>query len=118
MAAKTGSSSGLRDAWFAGHAGSVVAAVWIGLDGGGRLGLTGAQAAGPLWRGFMARAAPARAPHRVERPAGVVEQWVQTGTGLLVREGRAGARPELYRRGTLPARRRWWRIDEPMPVIE
>ena len=118
VAAKTGSSSQLRDAWFAGHAGSVVAAVWIGLDGGGRLGLTGAQAAGPLWRGFMARAAPARAPHRVERPAGVVEQWVQTGTGLLVREGRAGARPELYRRGTLPARRRWWRIDEPMPVIE
>jgi membrane carboxypeptidase/penicillin-binding protein len=118
VAAKTGSSSELRDAWFAGHAGSVVAAVWIGLDGGGRLGLTGAQAAGPLWRGFMARAVPARPRHRVERPAGVVEQWVQVGTGLLVREGRAGARPELYRRGTLPDRRRWWRIDEPMPVIE
>jgi membrane peptidoglycan carboxypeptidase len=118
VAAKTGSSSELRDAWFAGQAGSVVTVVWVGLDGGGRLGLTGAQAAGPLWRAFMAAAVPARAPHRVPRPSGIVEAWVQTATGLLVSPGRADARPELYRRGTLPARRRWWRIDRPMPVIE
>jgi penicillin-binding protein 1B len=118
VAAKTGSSSELRDAWFAGQAGSVVTAVWVGLDGGGRLGLTGGQAAGPLWRAFMTGAVPARAPHRIERPRGIVEAWVQTGTGLLVGPGRADARPELYRRGTLPSRRRWWRIDRPMPVIE
>ena len=118
VAAKTGSSSELRDAWFAGQAGSVVAVVWVGLDDGGRLGLTGAQAAGPLWRRFVAGAVPVRPSHRVERPAGVVEQWVQLGTGLLVREGREGSLPELYRKGTLPDRRRWWRIDEPMPVIE
>jgi len=118
VAAKTGSSSDLRDAWFAGQAGSVVAAVWVGLDDGGRLGLTGAQAAGPLWREFMRAAAPARPRHQVSRPRDVVERWVQPGTGLLVRAGRADARPELYREGTLPARRRWWRADTPMPVIE
>jgi penicillin-binding protein 1B len=118
VAGKTGTSSERRDAWFAGHAGSLVTAVWVGLDDGSRLGLTGGEAAGPLWRRFMVGAVPARAPYEVERPENIVERWVELGTGLLVREGRAGARPELYRRGTLPERRRWWKIDEPMPVIE
>jgi penicillin-binding protein 1B len=118
VAAKTGSSSLLRDAWFAGHAGSVVAVVWVGLDGGGRVGLTGAQAAAPLWRAFMTGAVPARAPYDVERPRDIEERWVETGTGLLVAPGRAGARPELYRRGTLPDHRRWWRVDRPLPPIE
>ncbi len=118
VAAKTGTSSQLRDAWFAGHAGSVVAAVWVGLDDGGRLGLTGSVAAGPLWSDFMRNAVRARPTFQVERPGEVVERWVDTTTGLLVREGRSDARPELYRKGTLPARKRWWRIDAPMPAIE
>jgi penicillin-binding protein 1B len=118
VAAKTGSSSDLRDAWFAGQAGSVVAVVWVGLDDGGRLGLTGAAAAGPLWRELMARAVPARPPYAVERADGVVERWVQEKTGLLVRAGRSGARPELYRKGDQPRRKRWWRPDAPTPVIE
>jgi hypothetical protein len=54
----------------------------------------------------------------VERPEGIVEAWVQTGTGLLVGPGRPDARLELYRRGTLPTRRRWWRVDRPMALIE
>jgi membrane peptidoglycan carboxypeptidase len=118
VAAKTGTSSGLRDAWFAGQAGSVVAVAWVGLDDGGRLGLTGAAAAGPLWRELMAGAVVARPPHTVERPDRVVERWVQEKTGLLVKPGRAGARPELYREGDLARRKRWWRPDAPMPVIE
>ncbi|HEX2465811.1 MAG TPA: transpeptidase-transglycosylase, partial [Thermoanaerobaculia bacterium] len=118
VAAKTGSSSDLRDAWFAGQAGSVVAVVWVGLTDGSRLGLTGGQGAGPMWRSFMTKAVPARPPLTVERPVGILERWVETDTGLMVREGREGSRPELYRKSTLPAHRRWWRFDEPMPVIE
>jgi penicillin-binding protein 1B len=118
VAAKTGSSSDLRDAWFAGQAGSVVTVVWVGLSDGGRLGLTGGQGAGPMWRAFMTQAVPARAPRTVKRPEGLIERWVETETGLVVREGREGSRPELYRKKTLPAHRRWWRFDEPMPVIE
>jgi len=117
-AAKTGSSSDLRDAWFAGQAGSVITVVWIGRDGGGRLGLTGARAAGPLWHDFMAVAVPARPAYRVDRPEGVVERWVEPGTGRLVAAGRPGARRELYRADTLPERRRWWRLDRPLPAIE
>lgn len=118
VAAKTGTSSELRDAWFAGQAGSIVAVAWVGLDASGKLGLTGAVAAGPLWREFVAKAAIARPAYDLPRPRDVVSMWVQESSGLLVRDGRPGAREELYRRGTLPKRKRWWRIDRPMPVIE
>lgn len=118
VAAKTGTSSELRDAWFAGVAGSVVTVVWVGLDDSGKLGLTGAAAAGPVWHDFMEKAVPARAGHLLERPRDVVEMWVQERTGLLVREGRLGARAELYRKGTLPPKKRWWKIDTPMEPIE
>lgn len=117
-AAKTGSSSDLRDAWLAGHAGSLVTVVWVGLDDGGRLGLPGAVAAGPIWREFMERAVPARPAHRVERPREVVQRWVEPSTGLLVRDERPGARLELYRDRHLPPRRRWWRADRPPPAVE
>ncbi len=118
VAAKTGTSSELRDAWFAGQAGSVVTVVWVGLDDSGKLGLTGATAAGPMWHDFMAQAVPLRADSMLSRPKDVVEMWVQERTGLLVREGRPGARAELYRKGTLPPRKRWWKIDTPMQPLE
>ena len=59
------------------------------------LGLTGSAAAGPVWHDFMAKAVPARADYRLERPRDVLEMWVQERTGLLVREGRLGARAQL-----------------------
>jgi hypothetical protein len=40
-----GDPSSGGDAWFAGHSGSVVTVVWVGLDDGESLGLTGAAAA-------------------------------------------------------------------------
>jgi len=118
VAAKTGTSSDLRDAWFAGQAGSLVTVVWVGLDDGGKLGLTGAAAAGPLWHEFAERAVRLRADVETPRPRRIVEAWVEERTGLLVRAGRPGARRELYIRGTLPTHKRWWRIDKPVAVIE
>ncbi len=118
VAAKTGSSSELRDAWFAGHAGSLVTVVWVGLDDGGKLGLTGAEAAGPIWHDFMAQAVPARAQPELRRPRDIGEVWVSESSGLLVRERQRGARQELYREGTLPPRKRWWKADRPLAVIE
>ena len=52
-AGKTGSSDGLRDAWFVGYTPNVVVAVWVGFDKGKSLGLTGAQAALPIWARFV-----------------------------------------------------------------
>jgi len=117
VAAKTGSTSDLRDGWFVGHAGSLVTLVWVGLDDGGALGLTGATAAGPMWREFMRQAVPAHPGRGIERPRNVVERWVDPRSGLLVREGRRGAEPERFRKGALPPRDRFWRVDRPAPVV-
>lgn len=117
-AGKTGTSSGARDAWFVGQAGSVVTVAWIGLDRDGRLGLTGAQAAAPLWRRFMAEAAPARTAHAVDRPWGVVTKEVDPATGLrLSGLSRRGGHDELFRRGHVPPKDRLLRRDDPARVI-
>jgi membrane peptidoglycan carboxypeptidase len=118
VAAKTGSSSELRDAWFAGHAGSVVTVVWVGLDDGDRLGLTGAAAAGPIWKAFMEAATPARPPMDHRAPKGIIRAHVDSRTGLLVRESNRHAYEEVFRRGATPRRDRFWRVDREVPVIE
>jgi penicillin-binding protein 1B len=117
VAAKTGTSSSARDAWFVGTAGSIVTAVWVGMDDGDPLGLTGARAAGPIWRDFMREAVLARPPKKLDRPGGVVERWIDPATGLLVRERNKNARLELFRRSVLPKRDRFWRRDRPAPAL-
>ena len=115
---KTGTSSEARDAWFAGGAGSVVTVVWVGLDDNRRLGLSGSQAAAPIWRAFMEQAVPKRAPWSDKRPATVIERWIQTDTGLLVSRERGDAELDLFRGGALPPKRKLLKRDEPIPVIE
>jgi penicillin-binding protein 1B len=50
LAGKTGTS---RDGWFVGYTPNLVCAVWIGFDDNKQLGLTGAEAALPVWTEFM-----------------------------------------------------------------
>jgi penicillin-binding protein 1B len=50
LAGKTGTS---RDGWFVGYTPNLVCAVWIGFDDNKQLGLTGAEAALPVWTDFM-----------------------------------------------------------------
>jgi penicillin-binding protein 1B len=57
MAGKTGTS---RDGWFVGYTPNLVCAVWIGFDGNEQLGLTGAEAALPVWADFMKSAVDVR----------------------------------------------------------
>jgi penicillin-binding protein 1B len=117
-AAKTGSSSGLRDAWFCGHAGSLVTVVWVGLDDSSLLGLTGSSVAGPLWHDFMKTAVLARPGLDQDLPKGIVEEWIDPGSGLLVSPRNKRAEKELFRRGALPPRNRFWRIDSSVPVVD
>ncbi len=84
-AGKTGTTNDEVDAWFAGYTPSLVAAVWVGADRGGRLGLTGAQAALPIWAQFM-RAAEKRQPAEdFVPPPGVVFATIDSDTGFLAR---------------------------------
>jgi penicillin-binding protein 1B len=57
IAGKTGTS---RDGWFVGYTPNLVCAVWIGFDDNKQLGLTGAEAALPLWTDFMKNAVDLR----------------------------------------------------------
>jgi penicillin-binding protein 1B len=57
VAGKTGTS---RDGWFVGYTPNLVCAVWIGFDDNKQLGLTGAEAALPVWTDFMKSAVDVR----------------------------------------------------------
>ncbi|HYK25750.1 MAG TPA: transglycosylase domain-containing protein, partial [Steroidobacteraceae bacterium] len=53
-AGKTGTSSDLRDSWFAGFSGSDLAVVWVGYDNDSMTGLQGATGALAVWSHLMA----------------------------------------------------------------
>jgi penicillin-binding protein 1B len=53
VAGKTGTTNDGRDAWFVGGTPGLLAAVWVGYDGGEAHGLSGAEGALPIWAEFM-----------------------------------------------------------------
>jgi penicillin-binding protein 1B len=55
-AGKTGTTNDTKDAWFVGYTPDLLAVVWVGFDNGTKLGLSGAQAAVPIWTDFMKKA--------------------------------------------------------------
>ena len=80
-AGKTGTTDDENDAWFIGYTPDLAAGVWVGCDRNRRLGLTGTQAAVPIWARFM-EAAHRDLPLRdFETPPGVVEVWIDGDTG-------------------------------------
>ncbi len=115
---KTGTSSERRDAWFVGGAAGIVAAVWVGLDEGGPVGLDGSAAAAPIWKAFMERAAASRPAESRAAPRGVVSRWIDGESGLRLRGPRRDSRRELYRRGHEPPRKRLFGANRPEPAIE
>ncbi len=54
VAGKSGTSSDLRDSWFAGFSGTHLAVVWVGYDDDRPSGLTGSSGALPIWARVMA----------------------------------------------------------------
>ena len=60
-AGKSGTTNDLRDAWFVGFTPELLTVVWVGLDDNQPLGLSGTQAALPIWTAFMTRALAGRA---------------------------------------------------------
>ena len=57
IAGKTGTS---RDGWFVGYTPNLVVAVWVGFDDNEQLGMTGGEAALPIWMEFMKSAVDLR----------------------------------------------------------
>ena len=88
-AGKTGTSNGLRDAWFVGFTPDLLAAVWVGFDDMKKLGRgeAGGKTAAPIWADFMAKAVAGRPTKDFQQPAGVVVQRIDKATGLLAAPG-------------------------------
>jgi len=96
----------------------VVAALWVGVDDGSSLGLSSSKTAVPIWRDFIAQAAPSRPPLEQTPPDDVVVLWVQDRTGRLLKQPRRDSHSELFDRDHLPPGRRWWRPDPALAPVD
>jgi len=82
-AGKTGTTNDLRDAWFVGFTPEILTVVWVGFDDNQPLGLSGAQAALPIWAEFMRRALAGYGSVPFAVPAGVHFVNIDPQTGQL-----------------------------------
>jgi penicillin-binding protein 1B len=101
-AGKSGTTNDLRDAWFVGFTPQLLTVVWVGFDNNQPLGLSGAQAALPIWTTFMQRALAGRASAGFSAPEGVVFAAIDRDTGLLAAPGCPRVLREAFLDGTAP----------------
>jgi penicillin-binding protein 1B len=101
-AGKTGTTNDLRDAWFVGFTPELLTVVWVGLDDNQALGLSGAQAALPIWTQFMARALAGHANRTFEVPEGVSFADIDKESGKLASPACPKVYRESFRAGTEP----------------
>ena len=86
-AGKTGTTNDLRDAWFVGFTPEMLTVVWVGYDDNEQLGLSGAQAALPIWTEFMKAAMAGRPNEMFEVPSGVTFVEIDRDSGKLAVPG-------------------------------
>ena len=101
-AAKSGTTNDLRDAWFVGFTPELLTVVWVGLDDNDKLGLSGSQAALPIWTAFMTRALAGRESPTFQAPDGVGFVEIDRDTGLLAGPTCPRVFSEAFIQGTEP----------------
>jgi penicillin-binding protein 1B len=82
-AGKSGTTNDLRDGWFVGFTPELLTVVWVGFDDNQPLGLSGTQAALPVWTTFMSRALAGHPDQPFSVPTGVVYAEIDRDTGQL-----------------------------------
>ncbi|OFW14815.1 MAG: hypothetical protein A3F70_00480 [Acidobacteria bacterium RIFCSPLOWO2_12_FULL_67_14] len=102
-AGKTGTTNDLRDAWFVGFTPELLTVVWVGHDNNRPLGLTGTQAALPIWTAFMTAALAGRPDLPFNPPEGVTFAEIDRDTGKLALPGCPRVYHESFLSGTEPA---------------
>lgn len=80
---KTGTTNDLRDAWFVGFTPELLTVVWVGFDDNQIVGLSGSQAALPIWTQFMTRALAGHRSVPFAAPEGISFVEVDPVTGQL-----------------------------------
>ena len=101
-AGKTGTTNDLRDAWFVGFTPELLTVVWVGLDDNQPLGLSGTQAALPIWTTFMTRALAGRSNTAFAVPEGVGFADIDRDTGKIAAPGCPRVFREAFIAGTEP----------------
>lgn len=101
-AGKSGTTNDLRDAWFVGFTPELLTVVWVGLDDNQPVGLSGSQAALPIWTTFMIRALAGRSNVEFETPEGVVFSEIDRDTGKLALPSCPRIFREAFVQGTEP----------------
>ena len=101
-AGKTGTTNDLRDAWFAGFTPELLTIVWVGFDNNQPIGLSGAQAALPIWTSFMKRALAGRPDERFDVPPGITFVEIDKDTGQVATSSCPRVMTEAFIAGTEP----------------
>jgi penicillin-binding protein 1B len=103
VAGKTGTTNDGRDAWFVGYTPTLLALVWVGFDNGETHGLSGAQAALPIWAEFMKPALDAYPVPTFAVPAGVTTVKIDATNGRVANLFCPVVISEIFLAGTEPA---------------
>jgi penicillin-binding protein 1B len=101
-AGKTGTTNDLRDAWFAGFTPELLTVVWVGFDDNQPVGLSGAQAALPIWTQFMKTALAGRASVPFDVPSGITFVTIDSQSGKLATPACPKTYTEAFLAGTEP----------------
>jgi penicillin-binding protein 1B len=101
-AGKSGTTNDLRDAWFVGFTPELLAVVWVGFDDNTPLGLSGTQAALPIWTDFMKRALAGRGSLAFDTPEGIGFVEIDRDTGRLALPTCPRVTTEAFLAGTEP----------------
>jgi penicillin-binding protein 1B len=101
-AGKSGTTNDLRDAWFVGFTPELLAVVWVGFDDNTPVGLTGSQAALPIWTDFMKAALAGRTNVPFPAPEGISWAEIDRDTGKLALPGCPRTINESFIAGTEP----------------
>ena len=102
-AGKSGTTNDLRDAWFIGFTPELLTVVWVGLDDNQPVGLSGTQAALPIWTAFMKRAVGNHRGGTFEPPSDIVYADIDRDTGKLAAPGCPRVFREAFIAGEEPA---------------
>lgn len=107
LAGKTGTTNESVDAWFIGFTADLVVGVFVGFDTPRSLGPreTGARAAAPVFRDFMAATLRGKAAVPFRIPPGIQLVRVNAQTGLPARAGDRKVILEAFKPGTEPKER-------------
>ena len=105
LAGKTGTSNDSKDTWFVGFSPDLAVAVFVGFDDPASLGNseTGASAAAPIFRDFMAEALKDKPPTPFRVPPGIRLVRVNAATGRPAQPGDSNVIYEAFKPDHVPS---------------